>query len=116
MNRPEKAATPSPMTFEPKRPGLLAAIVLIVAALTLCWPMLTGQLINGSDYFLAGWGFRHFGAEYFRVHHAIPLWNPYIFGGLPYVAGMHGDVFYPTAWLRWVLPLSTATNLTFGAH
>ncbi len=78
--------------------------------------MLAGQVINGSDYYLAGWGFRHFGAEYWHQHHAIPLWNPYIFGGIPYVAGMHGDIFYPTAWLRWLLPLATATNLTFGGH
>ena len=102
--------------IEPRRGGLLALGVFIVAALTLCWPMLAGQLINGSDYYLAGWGFRHFGAEYFRQHHAIPLWNPFIFGGMPYVAGMHGDIFYPTAWLRWILPLATATNLTFGGH
>ncbi len=102
--------------WEPRRGGLLALAVFIAAALTLCWPMLAGQVINGSDYYLAGWGFRHFGAEYWRQHHAIPLWNPYIFGGLPYVGGMHGDIFYPTAWLRWLLPLATATNLTFGGH
>jgi hypothetical protein len=35
---------------------------------------------------------------------------------MPYVAGMHGDIFYPTAWLRWLLPLTSATNLTFGGH
>jgi len=101
---------------QPKREWLLALLVFVVAALTLCGPMLSGQVINGSDYYLAGWGFRHFGAEYFKQHHAIPLWNPYIFGGLPYVGAAHGDVFYPTAWLRWLLPLTTATNLTFGGH
>ena len=110
MNRPEAAG------FEPRRGWLIAVGIFIVAALTLCWPMLSGQLINGSDYYLAGWAFRHFGAEYWRQHHAIPLWNPYIFGGLPYVGAAHGDVFYPTAWLRWLLPLATATNLTFGGH
>jgi len=108
--------TTSHQAFEPRRPGLLALVIFFAVALTLCWPMLAGQVINGSDYYLAGWGFRHFGAEYFKQHHSIPLWNPYIFGGIPYVAGMHGDVFYPTAWLRWLLPLTTATNLTFGGH
>jgi len=103
-------------TMEPRRGGLLALAVFSAAALTLCWPMLAGQVVNGSDYYLAGWGFRHFGAEYFKEHHSIPLWNPYIFGGIPYVAGMHGDIFYPTAWLRWLLPLTTATNLTFAGH
>jgi hypothetical protein len=110
VNRSE----PAPAGRE--RGWLLALLIFVAAALTLCWPMLAGQVINGSDYYLAGWGFRHFGAEYFKQHHAIPLWNPYIFGGLPYVGAAHGDVFYPTAWLRWLLPLTTATNLTFGGH
>jgi hypothetical protein len=42
----------------------------------------------------------------------VPLWNPYLFGGLPYVAGMHGDIFYPTALLRLVLPTDVA--MTWG--
>ena len=107
---------PDATTLEPRRGWLIALAIFAVAAVTLCWPMLAGQIVNGSDYFLAGWGFRHFGAEYFKEHHAIPLWNPHIFGGIPYVAGMHGDVFYPTAWIRWLLPLATATNLTFAGH
>src|SRR4029078_247439 len=57
-----------------------------------------------------------FGAEFFRAHHRIPEWNPYLFGGLPFIAAQHGDVFYPTAWLRWVLPVDTAMNLGFAVH
>ncbi|HEV8358774.1 MAG TPA: hypothetical protein VGQ17_18615, partial [Gemmatimonadales bacterium] len=102
--------------FEPRRGWLVALAVFVAAALTLCWPMVSGKVILGSDYYIAGWAFRHFGAEYWRQHHALPLWNPFIFGGLPYVGGMHGDIFYPTAWLRWFLPLGLATNLTFGGH
>jgi len=116
VNRPELPGHSIFEDLEPRRGWLIAFLIFLAAALTLCWPMLQGQLINGSDYFLAGWGFRHFGAEYWRQHHAVPLWNPYIFGGLPYVAGMHGDIFYPTAGLRWLLSLPTATNLTFGGH
>ena len=119
MTRPDRTVLTDPSVhagYEPRRGWLIAGGIFVAAALTLCWPMLAGQLINGSDYYLAGWGFRHFGAEYWRQHHAIPLWNPYIFGGLPYVGAAHGDVFYPTAWLRWLLPLATATNLTFGGH
>jgi hypothetical protein len=88
----------------------------VLAALTLYWPMFAGKVIWGSDYYQAGWAFRHFGAEYWRQHHALPLWNPFIFGGLPYVGATHGDIFYPTAWLRWFLPLDVATNLTFAGH
>ena len=52
----------------------------------------------------------------FRQTGHIPEWNPYLFGGLPFIAAQHGDIFYPTAWLRWVLPVDTAMNLGFVAH
>ena len=104
--------------WEPSRPAVVATCVFVLAALTLCWPMLGGQfLVSGqSDQYIAGYAFRSFGAEFFRAHHRIPEWNPYLFGGLPFIAAQHGDVFYPTAWLRWFLPVDTAMNLGFAAH
>lgn len=103
-------------TFEPSRPALFAFAVFVLAMLTLCWPMLGGQFLLGDDQYIAGYTFRHFGAEYFRAHGRIPQWNPYLFGGLPFIAAMHGDIFYPTAWLRWILPVDTAMNIGFAAH
>lgn len=104
--------------YQPARPGLVALLAFVAAGLVLFWPILTGQFLAGphSDQFVAGYGFRLFGAEYFREFGRIPLWNPYLFSGLPFVAAMHGDVFYPTAWLRWVLPVDTAMNLGFAVH
>ena len=109
---------PNDTGLEPTRPGLLALLVFLAAALLLCWPMLSGQFIGGpaSDQYVAGYGFRHFAADYWKTHHAVPLWNPFIFGGMPFVGGMHGDIFYPTAWLRWILPTGTAMNLGFALH
>ncbi|MEO8448957.1 MAG: hypothetical protein ABI647_04145, partial [Gemmatimonadota bacterium] len=101
---------------EPRRPALVASAIFVVAALTLCWPMLRGDFLAGTDMYMAGYSIRSFGAEYFKAHGSIPLWNPYLLGGLPFVAAMHGDVFYPTAWLRWILPTDTAINLGFGVH
>ncbi|MEK6687442.1 MAG: hypothetical protein AABZ01_03140, partial [Gemmatimonadota bacterium] len=106
------------ISWQPRRPALVAAAVFIAAMLLLAWPIFTGQFLAGpaSDQFVAGYGFRRFAAEYFRTYGSIPLWNPYIFGGLPFVAAMHGDVFYPTAWLRWVLETDTVMNLGFAVH
>lgn len=81
----------------------------------LLWPLLSGQILFGgarSDMFIAGYSFRLFGAESFLSTGRIPQWNPYLFGGLPYVGAMHGDIFYPTAWLRWVMPVDLA--ITWG--
>ncbi|MBA3317751.1 MAG: hypothetical protein H0T50_06620 [Gemmatimonadales bacterium] len=95
---------------------MLAIAVFVLAALTLCWPMLGGGFLLGDDQYVAGYSFRLYGAEMFRRTGSIPQWNPYIFGGLPFIAAMHGDIFYPTAWLRWILPIDTAMNLGFASH
>lgn len=115
MSHPDVPRSPS---FEPRWPFLTALAVFIVAMLSLCWPMLAGRFLVGpmSDQFSAGYGFRLFGAQFFREHGRIPEWNPYLFGGMPFIAAMHGDIFYPTAWLRWILPVDTAMNLGFAIH
>lgn len=108
----------TPGGWVPARPTLVAVLVCTAAVLTLCWPILRGDFLAGphSDQFIAGYGFRLFGAEQFRETGHIPLWNPYLFGGLPFVAAMHGDIFYPTAWLRWIFPTDFAMSLGFVAH
>lgn len=102
--------------LEPKWPKLCALAIFAIAALTLCWPMLGGRFLLGDDQFVAGYSFRLYGAEMFRETGSIPQWNPYLFGGLPFIAAMHGDIFYPTAWLRWILPVDAAMNLGFALH
>jgi len=104
--------------FEPRRGLLLAAAIFLVPVVVLCWPILTGYFLGGahSDQYVAGYAFRSFGAEYFKAHGSIPQWNPYLFGGMPFIAASSGDIFYPTAWLRWILPVGTAMALGFASH
>ncbi len=102
--------------WEPRWPRTLALVLFVLAALTLCYPMLGGRWLLGDDQFLSGYAFRLFGAEMFRSTGHIPEWNPYILGGLPFIAAMHGDIFYPTAWLRWIMPVDMAMNLGFAVH
>ena len=109
----------SARAFEPRSPNLLAAAVCIAAALTLLWPLLSGQIMFGgarSDMFIAGYSFRLFGADAFTTTGSIPQWNPFLFGGLPYIAAMHGDIFYPTAWLRWIMPVDLAITWGMAIH
>jgi hypothetical protein len=112
-----KPAARAAESFTPRWPSLVALAVFVAAALTLCWPMLTGKFLLGDDQLIAGYGFRSFAAESFKSSGAIPLWNPYLFGGLPFVAAMHGDLFYPVSFvLRWLFPLQTAMNLSLAIH
>lgn len=91
-----------------------AALTYALAALSLAYPALSGQfLVNPrSDQFIAGFAFRDFATQALRAGQSIPHWNPYLFGGLPYVAAMHGDIFYPTALLR--LLAGTDVGMTWG--
>ena len=104
--------------FTPRFPTLLAFGLLSAWVLLLALPMFSGHfLVNPmSDQMWTGVPFRWFGAEEWRRTGDVPLWNPYMFGGLPFVGAMHGDIFYPTAWLRLVLPIDVAMNLGFAVH
>jgi hypothetical protein len=104
--------------FEPARPTLFATGFFSLWVAMLSLPMLTGKFLAGpwSDQYATGYAFRAWAAEQWKTTGRIPLWNPEIFGGMPFVAGMHGDIFYPTAWLRLVLPIDVAMNLGFVVH
>jgi len=105
--------------FEPPYPRLTALGVLSLWIVILSLPMLTGQFLaapNINDQYFAGYAFRNWAAQQFASTGSVPLWNPTLFGGLPFVGAMHGDIFYPTAWLRLVLPTDTAMNLGFFVH
>jgi hypothetical protein len=102
----------------PRLAGLWAAALHALFALALGFPALGGRfLVNPySDQYIAGYAFRDFGASVLRDTGGFPLWNPYIFGGMPFVAGMHGDIFYPTFLLRLVMPTDAAMTWGFIIH
>ena len=95
-----------------------ASLVYVVCTFSLAWPALAGKfLVNPrSDQYIAGYAFREFAASMLRAGEGFPLWNPYLFGGMPYIAAMHGDIFYPTFLLRLVLPTDVAMTWGFIIH
>lgn len=95
-----------------------ASLVYAVCTLSLAWPAIAGKfLVNPhSDQYIAGYAFREFAASTLRAAGHFPLWNPYLFGGMPYVAAMHGDIFYPTFLLRMVMPTDAAMTWGFIIH
>lgn len=103
---------------EPRHPSLWAALVYAACTLALAWPALLGRfLVNpNSDQFLAGYAFRAFAAAYEKSNGAFPLWNPYLQGGMPFVAAMHGDTFYPTFLLRLAMPVDAAMSWGMIVH
>jgi hypothetical protein len=95
-----------------------ASLAYALCTLSLAYPALAGRfLVNShSDQYVAGYAFREFAASTLRATGHFPLWNPYLFGGMPYIAAMHGDIFYPTFLLRMVMPTDVAMTWGFIIH
>jgi len=103
---------------EPARPGLWAALLYALCTLSLGYPAIAGKFLAGpySDQFIAGYAFREFGAAMLKATGGFAQWNPYLFGGMPYIAAMHGDIFYPTFLMRMIMPTDSAMTWSFILH
>ncbi|HSM08380.1 MAG TPA: YfhO family protein [Gemmatimonadota bacterium] len=73
-------------------------------------------MLFGQEMIDQSWQLREFAVEEVKAGRGVPLWNPYLFGGLPYVAILPGPVFYPTTALYFVMPLFRAIGWTFVLH
>ena len=67
-----------------------------------------GEMLLGQDTIAAGIMFRKFFVEHMRALGRLPLWNPYLFGGVPTIEAGSGDILYPTSLLHFILPLTSA--------
>ena len=61
------------------------------------------KLIFGTDLMAGNIFFRDFLTEYFKMHFSWPVWDQFIHGGMPFVDGMHGDIFYIPALIFFIL-------------
>jgi len=104
-----------------KLSGPILAWLVLAAAVVTIWlyrsfifdghVMLFGQEILDQSYQL-----REFAVSEIEAGRGLPLWNPFLFGGLPYVAILPGPVFYPTTALYFAMPLFRAIGWTFVLH
>src|SRR5438093_720364 len=112
-------AAPPPVAYTPRRPHLAALGVVSLFIFILALPMLSGRWLASpdGDQYSSGYAVKEWAAnEYHRTGH-FPLWNPMIMGGLPYIDVVtHGDVLYPTSFLREVMPPYQAMNIAFVLH
>lgn len=94
--------------------GILAAVILISFA-----DLLIGDAtVLSARYFdvhllFAHW--RQLAASELAAGN-LPLWNPYIFGGVPLLGGFQAAVLYPPNLVYLLLPTTTAINCEFILH
>jgi hypothetical protein len=67
-----------------------------------------GTMLLGQDTIAAGIMFRKFFVEHIRALGRLPLWNPYLFGGVPTIEAGSGDILYPASILHFLLPLTSS--------
>jgi hypothetical protein len=67
-----------------------------------------GEMLMGQDTLAAGIMFRKFFVEHIRALGRLPLWNPYLFAGVPTIEAGSGDILYPASILHFLLPLTSA--------
>src|SRR6266508_7051746 len=95
----------------------LAPVAAIIAiALFVHWPLLSGAMILADyDAYLYFYPLREYTAARLRAGE-LPLWNPYLFMGVPHLANPQAAVFYPGSWLYLLLATPHAYSLDLAAH
>lgn len=74
------------------------------------------KMLFGQDTFQAGIFFRNFYVSFVKTYHTLPLWNPYIFGGMPFIDAFHGDILYPLSFFKFIMPLERALGWVLLFH
>jgi len=94
----------------------LAVFALLFLNIVFFWKiLLTNLILVGLDIFTYFYPYREYAAEAWREGH-IPLWNPYLFMGVPFLANIQAAVLYPiNVALAW-LPAPQSVNLSIVLH
>lgn len=74
-----------------------------------------GEMIWGDDIHRAYYFYREF-FNSFLAQGIWPWWNPYTFGGAPFIANPIVNIWYPPTWLFVVLPLNLAYSWHIALH
>ena len=88
-------------------PAALYALLTLIAFRAYIFSP-AGSMLYGSDTITAGVFLRTFFSESVRALGRVPQWDPYFMGGVPYIEGGGGDVFYPAVILHFILPMASA--------
>jgi hypothetical protein len=75
-----------------------------------------GHFLFGTDFFSFYLGMKQFLYDEIHLHHTIPYWNPYVFGGIPFWAHFESTIFYPLGILFWLMPPERAYGYTVFFH
>lgn len=94
----------------------LPPILLAAATFGFCWRLLAaGLVVIGYDTMTYMYPYRYFAAQALQDGR-LPLWNPLIYYGAPFLANMQSAVFYPLHAVFLLLPAPQAMNWSVAGH
>lgn len=93
------------------RPGALAALAVSLAPLVYFFPAVAGRLvISPDDGVIFNVPLREAAAR-ILLSGNLPLWNPYVFCGMPLYGAAQGGLLFPLNWFYLAFSTPLATNL-----
>ena len=75
-----------------------------------------GERLVGDDFIGFYLAMKNFFHDELWIHHSIPYWNPYIFGGIPFWAHFESTIFYPLGFLFWLIAPDRAYGYSMFLH
>ncbi|HLD24451.1 MAG TPA: YfhO family protein [Patescibacteria group bacterium] len=95
--------------------GVISYILVVVVVFGRALLPPEGFMIFGDDIHRQYYFFREFFNTWIRQG-VFPWWNPYLFGGEPFIANPVVNIWYPPNWLFIVLPLNIAYSWHLATH
>jgi hypothetical protein len=113
LSRPQGAAARG----EPRLQLWLRVLGLAALAAPLCWPLIEAGVYvgNGSDLYSYQFPLRAT-VRRMLLDGELPLWNPWMLGGVPMLAGWQVGLLYPGTWLTILLPPGLGLDLDRALH
>lgn len=99
-----------------KKDGLICILLAGVCLYLFRDILFGGHLLLGSDFAAFYLGMKQFLLDEIWKNHTIPLWNPYVFGGIPFWAHFESTIFYPLDILFLLIPPEHAYGYTMCLH
>ena len=113
------ASSPGPERPEiERRTGwlVLGAMAIATLAFFASFAFDRGAMLFGTDMLSQAYQSRAFAVQEIQAGRGLPQWNPFVYGGLPYLSILPYPVYYPTSLLYFVIELHRAIGWAFMLH
>lgn len=95
----------------------VAILAFLLLSITLFWRFVFSDgMLFGTDTLPTGYFFRDLSREFLMKYGELPIWDPYILSGIPFIDAMHSIIFYPTSILKYLIPLHRSIGYGFILH